>query len=79
MSNWNLNVNIRTDDPFFVRGNLANGTALVDLHLRGTGGKPLLDGNVTIQNLIASLPFSRLEISDGNILFTPRPAAQPRT
>ncbi len=77
VSNWNLNVAIRTDDPFFVRGNLANGTALVDLHLKGTGGKPLLDGNVNIQNLVASLPFSRLEISDGNILFTPDQPLNP--
>ena len=77
LSNWNLNLAIRTDDPFYIRGNLANGTATVDLHVRGTGGKPLLDGNVTVQNLVASLPFSRLEISDGNILFTPDQPLNP--
>ena len=77
INKWILNLAIRTDDPFFVRGNLANGTALVDLHIHGTGAKPLLDGNVTIQNLVASLPFSKLEISDGNIVFTPDQPLNP--
>ena len=68
---WKFFLDIKTDDPFFLRGNLANGQALVDLHLRGTGAQPLLDGNVEIKNLVASLPFSRLEINEGNITFSP--------
>ncbi len=68
---------IKTDDPFFIRGNLASGQALVDLHLRGTGAQPLLDGNVEIKDLIATLPFSRLEISDGNITFSPDQPLNP--
>ena len=77
VKDWKFNVDIRTDDPFFIRGNLANGQALVDLHLRGTGAQPLLDGNVVISNLVASLPFSRLEISEGNINFTPDQPLNP--
>ncbi len=37
INKWKLDLAIKTDDPFFVRGNLANGQALVDLHVRGTG------------------------------------------
>ncbi len=74
---WKLNLKIRTDDPFLVRGNLANGQALVDLNVRGTGGAPLLDGNVNVTNLVASLPFSRLEIDNGNVNFTPDQPLNP--
>ena len=77
IKDWKLNLNIRTDDPFFVRGNLATGQATVDLHVRGTGAQPLLDGNVTVTNLTATLPFSRLEISNGNIHFTPDQPLNP--
>ena len=77
IKDWKLRLDIRTDDPFFVRGNLANGQAAVDLHVRGTGAQPLLDGNVTITNLTATLPFSRLEISNGNIHFTPDQPLNP--
>ena len=77
VSNWKLNVAIRTDDPILIRGNLANGTVLVDLHLRGTGAQPLLDGNVNVQNLTATLPFSTLTITDGNINFTPDQPLNP--
>ncbi len=77
LNNWKFDVAIKTDDPFFVRGNLANGRAAVDLHLRGTGATPLLDGNVNVENLVATLPFSRLEISNGNVAFTPDQPLNP--
>ena len=77
VSNWKLNVDIRTDDPISIRGNLANGALVGDLHLRGTGAKPLLDGNVNVQNLTATLPFSALTIADGNINFTPDQPLNP--
>ena len=77
VSNWKLNVAVRTDDPILIRGNLANGTVLVDLHLRGTGAQPLLDGNVNVQNLTATLPFSTLTITDGNVNFTPDQPLNP--
>ena len=68
---WKLDLTIKTDDPFVIRGNLAHGQALVDLHVHGTGGQPLLDGNVEIKDLVTTLPFSTLDIADGNIAFTP--------
>lgn len=77
LKDWTFNLAIKTDDPFLVRGNLANGQALVDLRLRGTGLKPLLDGNVQVQNLVATLPFSRLTIDNGNVSFTPDQPLNP--
>ena len=77
VKDWKFDLAIKTDDPFLVRGNLANGQATVDLRLRGTGLKPLLDGNVTVTNLTASLPFSTLEIDNGNISFTPDQPLNP--
>ena len=39
--------------------------------------EPLLDGNVEIKDLVATLAFSRLEIKDGNITFTPDQPLNP--
>ena len=69
---WKLDLTIKTATiPSSSRGNLAHGQALVDLHVHGTGGQPLLDGNVEIKDLVTTLPFSTLDIADGNIAFTP--------
>jgi hypothetical protein len=41
----------------------------MDLKLGGTGLKPWMDGSVLIEQLTASLPFSRLQIESGVIYF----------
>jgi autotransporter translocation and assembly factor TamB len=71
LRDWRFDLSIVTDDPFRVRGNLANGRINVNLRLTGTGAKPLLDGPVTVEQLTARLPFSRLDINYGTIYFTP--------
>lgn len=77
IADWKFDLAVRTDDPFLIRGNLARGQAVVDLTLKGTGAKPLLAGYVTVENLLATLPFSRLEIQNGNIQFTPDQPLNP--
>lgn len=77
LRDWKLNLQIKTDDPFTVAGNVARGRVLVDLQVGGTGGKPLLSGYVQVENLVATLPFSRLEIQDGNLQFTPDQPLNP--
>jgi len=67
---WKIALKIHTDDPFLIHGNLANGKALVDLSIGGTGKAPTLDGSVTIHNFVASLPFSQLNINNGFVYFT---------
>ncbi|HMJ06719.1 MAG TPA: translocation/assembly module TamB domain-containing protein, partial [Chthoniobacterales bacterium] len=66
-----------TKDPFLIRGNLANGGALVDMRLTGTGLKPEINGSVRLQNVEATLPFSRLEINQGFIYFNPEDPFNP--
>ncbi|HEY2614458.1 MAG TPA: translocation/assembly module TamB domain-containing protein, partial [Chthoniobacterales bacterium] len=75
---WKFDVAIKTKDPFLVRGNLANGGAIVDLHLTGTGLHPELQGLVRLDNLEATLPFSRLEIASGFLYFDPGDSFNPK-
>ena len=71
LRDWKFDIAIKTQDPFLLQGNLANGRSVIDLKLAGTGAKLWLDGNVRIENLMTSLPFSRLEITSGFVYFTP--------
>src|SRR5256885_8928979 len=48
-------VTIKTKDPFLIRGNLADGGAITDLHLTGTGLHPDLQGWVRLNNVDATL------------------------
>lgn len=79
LRDWKLNVAIKTrpDDRFQIRGNLANGHVAVDMRLAGTGLEPFLDGNVRIDDLVASLPFSKLEIQRGFVTFTEEAPFEP--
>ncbi|HST31483.1 MAG TPA: translocation/assembly module TamB domain-containing protein [Chthoniobacterales bacterium] len=76
--NWKFDVTIKTKDPFLIRGNLANGGAISNLHLTGTGLHPGLEGYVRLDNVDATLPFSRLEISSGFLYFDPSDPFNPK-
>ncbi|HJT45206.1 MAG TPA: translocation/assembly module TamB domain-containing protein, partial [Chthoniobacterales bacterium] len=78
LRDWKFDVTIKTKDPVLLRGNLANGKALTDLHLTGTGLHPGLDGYVRLDNVDATLPFSRLEISSGFLYFDPSDPLNPK-
>src|SRR5947207_1820140 len=75
---WKFDVAIKTKDPFLIRGNLANGGAISDLHLAGTGLRPTLQGIVRLENVEATLPFSRLEIAQGFLYFDPSDSFNPK-
>jgi hypothetical protein len=75
---WKFDLAVTTKDPFMVRGNLANGGAIVDLHVTGTGLHPALQGVVRLQNVEATLPFSRLEVSSGSLYFDPSDSFNPK-
>jgi hypothetical protein len=70
LRDWKFALKIHTKDPFIIQGNLANGAALIDLNVGGTGKAPTLDGTVRIENFVASLPFSKLNITNGFVYFT---------
>jgi hypothetical protein len=67
----NIRILTRPEDPFRIRGNLAQGSANISLHLGGTGFHPELSGKIAIENFTASLPFSRLHVSSGQAIFSP--------
>ncbi len=71
LRDWTFDVAIKTDDPFLIESNLAEGAVVAVLHFGGTGLAPTLEGTAEVQNLVAALPFSRLKITRGFIYFTP--------
>jgi len=75
---WKFDVAIRTKDPVVIRGNLATGGAIADLKLTGTGLRPALQGTVRLENVEATLPFSRLQVSYGFLYFDPGDSMNPR-
>jgi autotransporter translocation and assembly factor TamB len=75
---WKFDLAVKTKDPFMIRGNLATGGAVVELHVTGTGLHPLLQGVVRLQDVEATLPFSRLEISSGLLYFDPSDSFNPK-
>ncbi|HAF03653.1 MAG TPA: hypothetical protein DCG89_07640, partial [Spartobacteria bacterium] len=68
----------KTKDPVLIRGSLANGGAVSDLHLTGTGLRPGLQGFVRLDHVEATLPFSRLEVSSGFVYFDPSDSFNPK-
>jgi hypothetical protein len=69
--NWLLNVQVRTEEPFLVRGNLANGQVTGQLRIGGTFANPAPDGTFDVRDFAADLPFSTLTVRRGTIRFTP--------
>jgi len=75
---WKFDVAIKTKDPFLIRGTLANGGAISDLHLTGSGLHPGLQGLIRLENVEATLPFSRLEVAYGFLYFDPSDSLNPK-
>lgn len=75
--NWVLAVKVKTDNPFLIRGNLATGVVLLDVDLGGTLGKPAPRGKSILHDVSAKLPFSTLEIADGEVVFRPEAPFDP--
>jgi hypothetical protein len=78
LRDWKFDVAIKTKDPVLIRGNLATGEATTDLKLIGTGLRPALQGVVQMEDVEATLPFSRLNITRGFLTFTPDDPMNPR-
>jgi hypothetical protein len=55
-----------------IRGNLATGEATTDLKLTGTGLSRVCKGVVHMEDVEATLPFSRLDVSRGSLTFNPK-------
>jgi hypothetical protein len=74
---WTLNVTVKTNDPFLIRGNLGTGEVQVDVKVGGTVAAPAPDGAVRIRDGVAVLPFSTLKVPRGIVRFTPETGLDP--
>ncbi len=74
---WRLDVMVNTEEPFLVRGNLANGDVTGKIRIGGTIGSPAPDGTLRVRNFKASLPFSTLTVARGTAVFTPANGFDP--
>ncbi len=72
-SEWKFDVSLRTtpEDPFLIRGNRLHGSAQADIKLKGTGAAPTLEGNYKTTDLVAYLPFARIQIFRGHFWYSP--------
>jgi autotransporter translocation and assembly factor TamB len=77
LRDWSLDVRVVTGNPFLIRGNFAEGSVTANVRLGGTLGKPAPDGEVTIHDLKAALPFSTLNVRQGSLRFTPASGFDP--
>ena len=68
---WSLNLALRTQQPFLIRGNFATGRVDATLRLGGTLGAPQPEGTLTLSDFAAALPFSTLRVKSGLLRFTP--------
>ena len=78
LRDWQFDVVIKSKDPFLIRGNLATGTAIVDMRMTGTGLHPQLQGQVRLADFEATLPFSTLTIQLGFLYFDPDDPLDPQ-
>jgi len=76
-ANWSLNLAVRTQEPFLIRGNLATGRVDAAVRIGGTLGTPLPDGTASLSNFVAALPFSTLKVNSGTLRFTPATGFDP--
>jgi len=68
-NNWKFNISVETANPFKIQSNLARGSVVINLQVGGTGQKPSVTGYAKIEQLVASLPFSHMDINNSYVNF----------
>lgn len=76
-ADWLMDVKVRTENPFLIRGNLATGSVTMDVKVAGTLARPAPSGDVSISDFKALLPFSTLRIKQGVVKLDPQAALDP--
>lgn len=66
---WPVALRVHTKDPFLIRSNLLESSITADLRLVGTLGRPGPVGAVEIAKGEMSLPFSKIDVETGRIVF----------
>ena len=71
LSDWPVDIQLTTKDPFLLRGNRANGEANGEVWILGTLSRPRPEGRIALRDAELILPFSTLKVSRGSILLRP--------
>lgn len=74
---WQLNLQVRSQDPVLIRGNFATGEITGGIAIGGTFGSPSPNGVFRIRDFRAALPFSTLSVPYGTATFTPATGFDP--
>lgn len=69
LASTRLDVEIRADETIRIENDLLEGAFQVDLHVGGTGAAPVPTGRVDFRGVHVSLPFSRLKVERGALVF----------
>ena len=76
--NWTLDLKARTGDPFLIRGNLTTGEIEGDLTATGTLSNPEINGEISVTELSAALPFSTVKVTSGKATFSSKTGFIPK-
>lgn len=66
---WPVTLRVHTKDAFLIRSNLLESSITADLRLTGTLGHPNPIGAVDIAKGEMSLPFSKIDVETGRVVF----------
>lgn len=78
LADWTFDVRLTTPDPFLIRGNVANGSLqLYKGHLGGTGANPVLEGFIYSDNIVITLPYSRMTLDRTAVTIQPGDPLNP--
>lgn len=75
---WDLNISLKTTEPFVVRNNIADGAVNFDLHLGGKIAQPRISGNITLLEGQFNYNNRTFDLVAGSIQFTDTQSNIPR-
>ncbi len=78
LSQWTFDIDVVSRDPVRLLGNVLNGGAVSDIHIGGTGAAPEVAGKISLEGARVRLPFSRLNITRGDIVFSKDAPLEPQ-
>jgi translocation-and-assembly-module (TAM) inner membrane subunit TamB-like protein len=78
LSNIQFDLDIEADRTIRLANNLINGFAAANLHLIGDGAVPKPEGRIDFSGLRVALPFSKLRLERGAVIFDAADPFSPR-
>lgn len=70
LKDWTFDLGIKTKDNIRLLGNVMNGGTKIDLKVGGNGAKPVVTGEVSLEQARLNLPFATLHIRKGVVALT---------